>query len=540
MGGYTIPISEQDPIYGYPYGPYGGRTGAVQANTRFDPSTGFTIDVDPNAPMEDVFASNRNFINTTGNVIGGEAGAQLAYYDPIQRKYQSAQDVALNRLNETPGFTPDEASRIGVDYSQYNTPESGFTAMAGDPNAPVQSLEQGLGAEGAMLNQYQEDLGSQLGQYSKNLGGAVDQYATGVGGAAAGLGQGLQEAQGKFDALNEAVYDPSLGFDPNSTEKQLTDQDVQNMRTAAGVSVGNKFRTDEDTLMRQAAQQGNTSPAALQAMRERLTLENAATAGNVENEAEIAAKQAQYQRAAEIEGQRLGAAQTRQGMRASAATTEQAQAQAAAGLAGQANLAAQGAIGSQRVGAANQLGQANLNAVNQYGQFSTNQANTMTGQRYGAQSTAEQLAANRAGTIANTRYGQGTGSAQLTSQGAQTTGGARIAGQGAYRSGVAQQQGMAQQGGQAAVQAQNQAFGTQAGALNQNASGQANFEVGKPSFGDALARGAANTISSGFGLFDKGGVITEPTVAKIAEHGPEMVVPIGRYRSKRQIEEEAA
>lgn len=533
------------------------------------------------------------------------------------------------------------------------------TGIAGNPAGSTDVAGQGVANEGAFLNQYQSNLGGQLGQYATNLGQGGKDFASGVGGAASnatqnvnsalagansgvgsaltgansgvtgalgsygsglqsalgseqggvnsavsGLGSGLQDAQGKFSNLDSAVYDPSLGFDPNQTEKQLTDQDVQEMRTAAGVSAGDQFQTAEDTLERQAAQAGNTSPAALAAMRQNLVTQEAATAGDVENQAEINAKQAQYSRAAGIEGQRLGATQTQAGMKATAATTEEAAAQAAAGLTGQSNLAAQQFLGSQGVGAANSLGQANLqgqqylgglnlggqqylgtnnlqgqqylgtanlgaqnaigqnemqsinnlgsqniNSANQYGQFSTGQGNTMTNQMYNAASTAEQLASQRAALIAqnrqatqtgvnNTAYSQGTGSQQLNSQGQQAIGGARIAGNNSYLSGAQTQQGMAQQGAQAAQQTQLGAYGTQTSGLNANSTGQAGFEVGKPSLGDSLGQAAAGLIGTAGGAAAKAGaahlaagdIVTEPTTAIIGEDGPEIVVPAGKEK----------
>ena len=668
MGTYTLPVEDPNAInpyslYGYGYGPYSSNATGLNTNTSGMNWSGTGADISPNAPMEDVFASNRGAINTTGNVIGNEAAQQLSYYSPLQQQYQGAQNQSLNQLEQTPGFTPQEADQIGVDYSQFNTGQGAIqqqfltpeeqAAAKGNPGGPVdtvtagvgrqaQALDQGTGAEGAMLNQYQQNLGGQVDKFGNAVGGAVnsgtaaqgamlnqyqselgaqlgaygtamgataDQYGQGVGGAAkdlstgvrsaeGGLSSGLDSAQGKFAGLDQAVSAPGLAFDPNNTEQQMTDADVQNMRTEAGVSAGNQFRTAEDTLESQAAQAGNSSPAALAAMRQQLVTQQAATAGDVENQAEIAAKQAQYNRAAGIEQQRLGASQTQAGMKATAATTEEAAAQAAAGLSGSSRLAAEQQLGSQPIGAQQAIGSANINAADKagqaniqgvtgygqfstgtagqmtaqqlaaqeaigtaglnaaqnYGQFSTTQANTMTqqqlaaqqnmtAQQYQAETTAEQQSAQRAAALATNRqaaqtqanqmqYQQGVGSQQATSTGAQTTGAARIAGEGASRTGVAQQQQLAQQGGQQAVQQQLGAYGTQTSGANASASGQAGFEVGKASGGDTALKALT-------GLFDQGGVADHPMVAKLAEHGPEMVIPLnGRYRSQRPEDEE--
>lgn len=522
------------------WGPYSpASTGAQQSSMGFDVNYP-NVNVNPNAPMENIFAQNRNNINTIGNFLGGQAGSQIPYYQNLQQTQQDAQNSALNNLWQTPGYNSQESAGIGADYSQYNTSPDQFgqeyltpgeqEGIRGDPNAPVQGVEQGLAGQGAMLNQYQGMLGAQLGAYGANLSGASDQFGaqtqggvnrmgqnvngalgryqsgvqgamgdyagginsamgsyggdvkgalggmqSGVHGASSELSSGLDEAQSKFAGLDQAVYDPSLNFDPNNTEQQLTDQDVQNMRTQAGTSAGNQFRTAEDTLERDAAQAGNTSPASLAAMRERLVTQNASTAGDVENSAEIAAKQAQYERASGIEGQRLGAVQTRQGMRAQASTTEEAAAQAAAGLKGTADIqselamgqtgvqalgalgqtgvgaaadlgktgvgaqqalgqtgvgaqmgmsaqdiAAQEAIGGMGFDAANLAGQANISGVTGYGQFSTNTLAGMTQQQWNAMSQAEQEAATRNAQIAQNR--QATQTAQNNTQYAQGVG----------------------------------------------------------------------------------------------------------------------
>lgn len=538
---YYSDVSEQDPysIYGYPgstngFSPYSG--GVENASQNWGVAIGAGgQDVNPNASMEDIFSANRNQISEEGNQIGQEAGNELNYYQPLQQQYTSAENAALNNLAQTPGYTPGEAGQINVDYSQYDTTPGQYAAITGDPNAPVSAVTSGTANEGAMLNQYQANLGGELAQYSGYLGGATDAYGAGVGGAASGLEIGLEGAQGKFSGLDTAVSNPALGFDPNSTEKQMTNQDVQNLVTSAGTTVGNQFQAAKDQLEQRAAAQGNTSPEALAAEEMALTTQGAATAGDAMTNAQIAANNAQYQRAAGIEQQREGATQTQAGLEATAATTEEAAAQAAAGQAGQANIGAQENIGAQQIGAANAIGQENVNAANTYGQYSTGEENTMTNQLYPAEATAEQLASQRAAQNAQMQYGEGTGSAQLTSGGAQTVGNARQAGLASYRSGVAGQQQGAQQGGESALQAQEGAYGTQTQGVNQAAGSQAGFEVGKPSLGDSLAKTALGSLVSGFtggalsaaqqgsGMFGDGGVAYHSQIAKLGEKGPELV-----------------
>jgi hypothetical protein len=136
-------------------------------------------------------------------------------------------------------------------------------------------------------------------------------------------------------------------------------------------------------------------------------------------------------------------------------------------------------------------------------------------------------------TQANMQYSQGTGSQQLTSAGATNVGQTAITGMNNYRSGVAGQEAAAQQGGQAAVSAQNQAYGTQTSGDNTAIGQQTNYAIGKPSLGDTLGGTLGNVIQ---GIFAEGGVATEPTIAKLGERGPEAVVPLSslaQYKSQR-------
>jgi trimeric autotransporter adhesin len=508
----------------------------------------------PNADQAILTGNTANYINQAGQQLNQEAQGNLAYESALQSQYQGALNQGLNALAATPGYTPGEAGQINVDYSQFNTPQAALQAqfltpaeqasIAGNPNQPVGVATTGTGAEGQFLNETQSELGGTLSQYASQLGGATGAFQQGTTGAAAGLQSGLTAAQGGFGALNTAVNNPALAFDPNATEKQITDAQVQQMATNAGEVVGSQYRTAEDQLQRQAAAAGNTSPLAIAAANARLQQQSAAGTANAVSSADIAALQAQEQQATSIEQQREGAAFQQTGLQAGAATTEEEQAQAAAGLAGTQNIAAQEAAGEAGINAANTTNQAALNAVQYYGGLAQGEASTAEQQNYNAAATAEQEAAARAATLAtnrqatqanvsNTAYAQGTGSQQLTSQGAQAVGNARITGQNTYLGAVGGAASQAQQGGQAAMGAQQSAYGTQTSGLVSGTSALGSYRA-SPS---TTAAGETSGILGGIGsLIPKatGGVITKPTLVKVGESGPEAVVklPGGRYRRK--------
>jgi hypothetical protein len=480
--------------------------------------------------------NNSNFYNDQAieyaqeNQLQGEAQSQLAYYGPEQEQAQGQEETALQQLQQQPGYTPGQTSQINVDYGQYNTPESALqqqfltpseqSGITGDPNAPVQTMNQGVAGEGAMLNQYQGNLSGEVGNLDTGTAGAVGQLDTGLAGA-----------QSNFSGLNEAVSNPALQFNPNGAEQEITPAEMQQMETAAGTTVGNQYQSAEDTLNRNAAAAGNTSPLALAAANERLQQQSAATAGDVENSAAIAALQAQEQQATSIEQQRESAAQYQTGLQANASTTEEQAAQSAAGLAG-----------TQGINAAETEGEAGINAANTYGQTSINTEGNIANQQYGAEQTAEQeaeqraaeLAANRQTTqtgVNATQYSQGTGSAQLTAGGAENVGQTDIAGQSAYRSGVAQQQALAQQGGETAEGEQQTAASTLGSQLNTSEANAGAFKNNSPT----LVGQSSQAIGAVSSLLDEGGVITEPTLAIVGEKRPEAVIEVGpRYKPNRK------
>lgn len=553
------PIQPQDNSGGAAFNPQGSApqdsTGSAigGGNPVFgDPSatTIPSLNLDPNQDIHDQFYDDQGQIQAGAQQINSEATNQLGYYGNRQATQAGLTDQALSDLKTTPGYTPQEASQINVDYGGNKTSQddlgkqfltSGEQAgIAGDPNAPVGVAGAGTAAEGAQLNAYGANVGNQLAAYQSNLGGQVQNYQQGVGGAVDSLGSGLDSAQDKFGKLDSAVSDPSLAFDPNSTEKQLSDADVQQMKTAAGTRIGNQYKTAQDQLQRNAAAAGNTSPLAIAAANARLQTQEASDQGDAETNADIAAKQAQYDRASGIEGQRYGETSATQGMKAGAATTEEQAAQAAAGLAGTQGISAAEAAGQAGIGASEAYNNTALSGIQNYGQTATSTAADMSKQNTAAATTAEEQAAQRAAALAanrqstqsnvsNTEYGQGMQTQQATSQGAQATGNARIQGNQSYLQGVAGQGAQAQTGGATAVSQQLGAYGTQTTGVNNSTAARANYEVG------GTTNSATNQAAKIIGALADGGVVDEPTVAKVGERGPELIVPImPRYGERRK------
>lgn len=523
-------------IQANPYGRYGSpqlNLGGSQGGVKVDEFGRPIYDPgDPDGKISQKFKQDAAQIAYGGDDIINQSRGITDYSGQRQVDQAGLSDEALQQLRETPGYNADEASRIGTDYGQYRTTADQERAQLGDPSIAWKKAEEGNANVGAMLNQYQSNLGGQFQNYGDQTRAGIDQYSSALQDSLGGLDSKLEGAQ-DYSKLYSAVNDPSLGFDPNSTMKQLSDADVQGIRDAAGRRVGNSYRSAQDDLVRMAAADGNASPLAIAAARARLEARSAADMGDAEADANIKALQAQYDRASGIEGQRLGATQTQAGMRANAATTEQAQRQAAAGLSGTTGVQAADSWGSQALDARQKLGQAGLDTANQYGQYSTSTAGEMGDRSANAAAGADDRATSRATTVNTQRYGQGVDTAAANAQGQQTLGNARIAGQGAYRTGVADQQSMAQQGAQKGVDQQTAAYGTKIGGLNSNTGNRANYENTGPGalgkMGGQLlnaAVGVASPVATALKHAD-GGTITEPEMGVVGEAGPEMVY--GRY-----------
>lgn len=482
---------------------------------------------------------SRGYASGAGNAIDQATVDAQKRYGDLEEQYRQKADEAYGQLQQQPGYTPDEASQINRDYGQYRTSgdalqERSLTdyeraGIQGDPRSAMAYRNPN------MLSSMTDDIvgweNKANTEYGEGLRGAVNQDDL-------RQSQGYQAAaKGATDteesALNAAVDRSKLGLDPEFQGRQLTDEDVQAMKTAAGRRVGNQYRAAQDDLERRAAAQGNTSPVAIAAARARLERQAAADSGNAEAEADINARQAQFGRAEDIENMRGSREQDISNRQMSAAQTVGAQRAQQAQEAENMRLGAEQFRTGVNVDVANKAGQANIEQMQRAGQQKMdtalhNEQTGIEGERYGEQQASDRslaLAQNRQAAqkdIQDTAYTQGMQTGQATAQGAQTVGDAARAGQQEYRNYQTGQQQAAQQGGTEARSQQIQGYGVQSGALNTAAGQKANYDIGEkgtPGAGERIGMGIVNA------LFEEGGVVTKPTVGVVGENGPEMVVP---------------
>lgn len=509
------------------------------------------------ASLKDISLENRNRSWQQGQNLLGEGNdiqsgldADVSGYGSDEAAYRSKVNDSLDNLEQTPGYTSGEAAGIGRDYTglqtgadalggrQLTDAEKG--AIMGNPNAA-----QGFYDPSKLTGMAQDSTGKQLtatGGLKSGMSDAINPAAQNK--ALGDEGTGLVSSFGDEKTATEAAVDPSklgVSSDYASTEK-MTPQQQQDIETAAGTSVGNRYQSDIDQLNRSAAAQGNTSPMAVAAATRDYERDAAAQAGDAETNARIAASNAAAGREQTAETTRLGAEEDISSRKQQNAQTLGQQQLSAVERYGQQGID----IGSQtmqdRLNAAQVGGEADIATADRTGQEEqqTEAGNQATGQKLataadvtGSQRAGE-VAGNRQQTTAdvqNTQFNQGMTTGQATAAGQKQVADTRIAGDTAYRAGVAGQESEAQTGQQTAEGQKIGAYGAQTGTYGAQNSGTNNATQtavqanAQPSTFDkvlgTVAGAAAGAAKAG--AIEDGSPRPKPGLAILAEHGPEWV-----------------
>lgn len=514
---YSNGVVTPQPLPGSSAGPPGTQPGGLS----YQPLT------DTNQTNQ-LYLQNRGLEAGLGEQILGQTGGQMNYYSGQQAGYQQAANTGYNQLAQNPGYTQAEAGQIDPNFNALVTPNSQFQNLQLTPQEQQNIVQNPyLGLQSS--TQGTQALGQQLNAYQSNLGGAAQQAQSWLAGDPnyqSSLGSTLGAESG---AVNKAAYNPSLGFDPNGTEKQLTDQNVSDISNLAATTAGDVYRGQEDQLKQGAIMQGNASPLAVAADQTAMGYQSAAAQGEAAAQARLGALGQQFGQASNIEQQRQAAAQNQAQTQIGAAATL-----ANTGLSTEQNLEQTLLQRGQLAGGIGmQAAEASGNAGLQAGEFST-------AQNAGQAALADQMASQAGSEIAqnrqqtgeygiNTGYQQGMGAAEAGSGAAQSLGNARIAGQQNYLNYLTGEQQMAQQGTQNSLGAELGAYGSMSGNLNNITAARGNYSIGAgaQNFGTQLGSSFANA------LFDEGGVVDSPTVGVAGESGPELAIPL-RYLSDTQ------
>ncbi len=518
---------------------------------------------DTNDPR-DQMQQNRMKWAGEGDTLLDQTSQNATDYGEKENRYQGQADKAYGDLLTTPGYNPEEAGQINKDYGQYRTSTNDLNNrqltdqeradITGNPQMQRAALDPGYledidrasatGQTTATAGM-RHDLGAAYdpnslrvsGGYGDKVQGALDSQQSGVGGA-------LDTEQSKLD---QAVDPNKLGLSGDFKGRyRMNDKDVQDLETQAGTSVGNRYQGAEDSLLRDAAAEGNTSPAAIAAARSRLLNQSAAGEGDAMTNARIAARHEQAGREKDIEGMRLGAEGDISSREMNAATAMGGQRTAAEeNLAGRRltsadtgekmRMGGEQDIANRNTEAAVIGGQADINTQRRIGEQAQDTARYNQGARVNVERDIDKEQANRAGTLAtnrqattkdigDTEYGQGMATGKATSEGAQTVGTARQKGEQGYRDYTTGQQTQAQQGKLASTGQQISGYGTQGQLVNQSTGQKGAQDLGQSSANQGWVKTVGGIASS---FLEDGDVVTKPGIYTIGEHGPEAVVPVG-------------
>lgn len=194
--------------------------------------------------------------------------------DNTESQYYNPQEIEnMRRTNERYGAmtTPEEYAAM------YMTPEE-MQASGGDPWAGLNRFDQDAAGIRSDLDTREQRSFDTLGEQERNIRGVGERYRQGAGGAltsgAAGMRGAVDGAGQDLDASGRSVR--GLYEDPDilASEEFMRDykfgpEDTRDLEHLATSGVGTRYQSEVEDIQRQAAAQGNSSPLALAAMRER-------------------------------------------------------------------------------------------------------------------------------------------------------------------------------------------------------------------------------------------------------------------------------
>jgi hypothetical protein len=377
-----------------------------------------------------------------------------------------------------------------------------YAASIGNPNAGLNTY-----------NAQAENLRQDARNYQTGVASVYDTGATDLNTATGGLSQRLDNAIDPAQLGLSSEYQQNYNFGPQQQQDLIED---------AGRTVGQGTAAVTDQLQRQANAAGAGSPLALAAAQDRQRQTGAVASADAMTKARIQAAQLGLTTEQTKEQTRLGTAQDISGRRMSAATT-----------AGQADIANQQFLTAGRANAATTTGQAYLNEQNE---IANQQTSLATAADATAAQRAQALAQNRQ-TVnqANqaSQFSRGSYQDQAASQRATQVAGAARTDQTAARQDIRNEEQTAYNEGEFddGGAASGVRGGTGAGqSSEQNAIRSAQL----PTTLDKVI-GAASGAAAGAG-YERGGVVNQPTVARVGENGPEIIIKLGGMNYKRRNE----
>jgi hypothetical protein len=495
---------------------------------------------------EDQIQATRDRYTQRGDQLYDNLGQTIGGYRDRENDDRTNAYGALNDLRQTPGYTDQEATDIrgqagldalgNADYgSNYLTGDE-QSAITGDPYKALSAYnpqkldDQQQQNSNTVLNTIDSGRGQLRDDYNqmayKMEDAARNPELQQSGSYRQGQSQILDDtAGGMRGAVDRSKLGVSGEYDQNYN---WTGKDSADLETAAGRTVGMKAQSDDDRMAREAAADGNTSPAALAAMRERNDINAAAEAGDSMTDARIKAKQMGLGVAQQREDTRLGAERDISGRQTQNARDLGTMALGQNSEREQMRLGANQDISSREMqaagtegAAAQQIGEYGTstaaNAAEQLGSRGLGIEQWQQGQTAATLQAGEQAEANRAATVAGNRqsvnlsnqanqFNRGFQVNQADSQRAENVANARRQGNQQYLQGVTGQQQMSQGGGLTTQQQQIGQYGTQYGQANQANNTAANYSMwqqGQPGVVSQIASGVLGAAAA----FEDGGFV---------------------------------
>ncbi len=476
---------------GYGIGETGGMSGGTGA-------IGSQWGLDPTNDPKSILANDRKYAYTQGQNLIANYGDSMSAQDQRARSLGGVGDDLYSYMLAHPGYTPEQAkatmNQEGLDKldwtdqmakdNQYTDAET--AGIQGDPNTALHNYNgnvEGLRGDARNFTQGQKDI-----------------YDTGA--------TDLNTAAGKESgALDSSIDASKLGLsDTYTTQHQFGPEDQQALIEDAGRTVGQGTAAVTDQLQRQANAAGTNAPLAMSAALDRQRQTGAVASADAMTKAKIQAAQLGLTTGQQTETTRLGAEQDISGRRMDAAKTIGAQdaanqqfltaGRASSGLTtGAAGLAESNRIAEQQsslAGAGELLAQQRAQALAQ-NRTQTNQANQAAQFTRGSyQDQAESQRATQAATATRN---------DLTSA----------------RQDVRNEEQMGYNESNSRMAGQLQAFGATTGA-GQSSQQNAITAAQMPS--------TIQKIVGGLTSYASGGVATEPTMARLGELGPEIVIKL--------------
>lgn len=253
----------------------------------------------------DMWGDRSRYQQQADHLYGGDA-TESQYYNPEEQ-------AGMRRTDERYGAmsTPEEYAAM------YMTPEE-MQASGGDPWAGLNRFDQDAAGIRSDLDTREQRSFDTLGEQDRNIRGVGQRYRQGAGSAltsgASGMRGAVEGAGQDLDASGQSVR--GLYEDPDilASEEFMRDykfgpEDTRDLEHLATSGVGTRYQSEVEDIQRQAAAQGNSSPLALAAMRERANRASAREGADAAVGARAQGRQMELDTTRGREDVRLGAEQ---------------------------------------------------------------------------------------------------------------------------------------------------------------------------------------------------------------------------------------